>query len=756
MKFKSEYADNADEVLQLKERAFLPTIKKKKRTRMVRDFTNMMNTMSEEEAEELGVTEITNHGQTYRAMSQNQSQYESMVTGTNSLLDCVIDTDNPELDSVWSMRLNEIINRGAIHHKGKFARFWSQVAGEGVIAGGGAVTQNEKYGWLPQLRTDMFFPPECSLDPEQIPYAFDPKELTLKDLEDLLASIKSDDGIYMDRSTLKELIERIKDKTKNGGFDSSDVRKEISRSTREDYPRKDVIPAWWYYEIKYDDKGEQYVSATLVVDAQTCVLKKKDQSSAYIIAYYDKAFDCPVDWIHYFYIDSEIGGVKNMDTVIGVAERQFNSANDMEELLNLIIEGEKIRARPKFKVGTQGDADKIAKWDIQRSMFAPEGIEEMQLRGNSNGLQFPLALLQNNAAGMTNTGTSGNTGQLRVEAIANQQQTAIQTNNKLSEAYNHLDAILEMVVYRLLAGPVKKGTEGYQETMWVRSQLDKYGIPYKQLAERKYGRFLHLRVRARRVIGNGDRVQQIETADWFMSNMQAFPPQARPLILRQATLLHSQDPDFADAVVQVPQSIINAQKVTAENEADTIRRRAPLGQILPIGIDDIHQDHIPIHMLDMQALLAKNGIRPWDKLDLLEFAGIAMHAQEHIRVLLENPTTNGEAKSYMQEFQNIAQEAQRVVQDVQEREGSEQNQLTPKEQADLQLKWAQLELEGRKLGFKVNDMQELYKDREARNMLSRRSQYTKEINDDRRLTLEQERIEQQKANEQDQTNAGAN
>ena len=93
MKFKSEYADTADELLQLKNRAFEEVMEKKERLQLVRDFTNMKDTMTEAEARELGISEITNHGQTYRAMSANQSQYQSMVTRTNALLDLKVDTD---------------------------------------------------------------------------------------------------------------------------------------------------------------------------------------------------------------------------------------------------------------------------------------------------------------------------------------------------------------------------------------------------------------------------------------------------------------------------------------------------------------------------------------------------------------------------------------------------------------------------------------------------------------------------------------
>lgn len=744
MEFKSEYADSADDLIRLKNDAFSGVDERRLRLRVVRDFTNMQNTLTQEEAKELGISEITNHGQTHRAMSQLQSQFKSMVTSTNRLLDLVVDTDNPEVDQITSMRINEAINRGAIHYKGKFARFWDKVAGEFVIAGGGAVVQNRKYGWLPDLRPDMFFPSECSLDPEEVPYAFDPVELTVKDIEDLLASVKNDKGVTVDKAALKELLKRIKEATKDGTQTTTTYSHEVSHAVRDQSRKGKKIPAWWYYEIKYKEDGEQFVSATLVVDATSCIPHKKDLSSAYILAFYEKAYDSPTDFMHYPYVDSEIGGIKNMDTVKGVAEMQYPSALDVEELTNLIIQGEKIRARPKFRATEQGSYDDLLKWDVEKSSFAPPGIEEMVLKGTSNGLQVPLAILSQNAAAMANTGTNGNSGQLRVEALDTQRSNAIQQTNSISDAYNHLDSILEMVVWRILAGPIKVGTPGYQEIKWIREYLEKYDIDYKELSKRKYGRFIYLRVRATRTVGNGDRQQQLETADWMSENSVNLPPQNRPLALRSAWLLRTQDPDLVEQLVSVPQNIINSQKIVAENERDTIYERAALGQVLPTNADDIPQDHIPIHLMDMQAKVAKHALRPWDKLDVAEFAGMAMHCQLHINQLLENPATNGEAKAYQQDFQNIAQAGQKIASEVNEQEQSAQAQLDPEKQMKLQIELAQTQLKAQEIGLKTRQQDSIEAERDQKNQLAERKQLVGEINEDRKIELQKEQLDEQR------------
>jgi hypothetical protein len=736
MKFSSEYADTATELLALKTEAFGPVSEKKKRLRIVREFTNMVNTMTKAEAEEAGITEMTNHGMTHRAMMQNQSMYKSMVSVTNALVEVVVDTDNPEVDLILSQRISEAINRHAIHHKGRFGNFWEKVAGELVIAGGGAVVQSETYGYMPSLRMDMVFPSESSLDPEEITYAFDPKELTVGDLVKLEASVKNDDGVYVQKGVLSKLLKKLRENIKDqvsstlGAYSS-----EISRGTRTDHIIQTAkVPAWEFFEIKYDDKGEQYVSKTLLVDTTEYIPNSKGDA-VQIIAYREKAYENANDWLNYPYVDSEIGGVKNIDTVKGVAEMQYPSALDMEELKNLIIEGAKLRARPLFTVTNEANVDDLAKWDAAKSMFMPPGVADMQIRGNANELGGMLSLLSQNANGMAQTESQGSSDRLRVEALQGQRENAALTSNKLSDAYNHLDSILETVVHRLLTAKTKPGTEGYRDIMAVRDRLDKYNIDYKELAKRKHGRFVNLRVRAVRSIGNGDRQMQLDTADWFLENIQFYEPANRPKILRQATMLRSQDPDWTDSVVVVPQAIINAQKITAENEADTIFRRAALGQILPIAADDIHQDHIPIHMVDLQALIALNDLDPWTKKQIVQFAGLVEHTGMHMTTLLENPRTNGEAKGLMQDYQTITQMGQAIAAQVQEAEGAG-GELTAKEQLDAQMKMSEMQLRARQQGLKERQQDSIEAERERNFGLKTRGQMAKEVLTDKQIELQ--------------------
>ncbi len=620
MDFKSRYFETAEDLVRAKDNAWDGVKTRRKRLDVIRKFTNMQRLMTDEEAEKLGRTEITNFGLSHRDMLQIESQITSMVTTTNGVVEIIVDTDNAEKDYQLGLRMSEAINRGAVHFKGKFANLWRKVAGEITIAGGTPVTYNPRYGWLPELREDMFFPKATPLDAEKVTYAFDPRELSLHELKQMLAAIGDGESRYMARENIEHLIEvleeQIEDNRKDQGSSHGFGVTEAVRDGKAD--RAQTVSAWDYFEVKYDDKGNQYVSRTLFTDGicgNTEMADSKDASSARIIDHMEKAFTSATDWLHMVFIDSEIGGVKNVDTCRGIAELIYPSALEIEDLINLTLEGDKIRAKPKIQLTGDANMDDVLKWDIVSDMYAPAGVQEMEFRSSSQSLMTPFAMLRQNAAGLaaSSVANSGRGGELRQQALERQENSAQLTGNRLAESYNHMESLLETLVYRLLVGDVKPGTDGYHEIKWVRAYLDRYNIPYKDLAKREHGRFQYIRVRAKRVIGNGDAQQRIETADWLMGNIMNYAPATRPLVVQQATALRTQDPDLAEYLVKVPQAILNAQKITAENEFSTIERRAALGQTIPVAPDDVHQDHVPVHLVDMQSMIAMAQMRPCER-----------------------------------------------------------------------------------------------------------------------------------------------
>lgn len=753
-KFESQWFKSSDDLVYAKNRASDNVSDRRKRLDIVRKFSNGLATMSEADARDLGRSEITNHLTTYKDLRQQESVFSAMVSGTNALVEVIVDTDNAERDAVTSSRISKVINEGAIHFKGKVSQLWDKIAGEFVMSGGVPITNPRRYGWMPEVRPNMLFPPETDLDPDYATYAFDPTELTYKGLKDMLNAVKTDTGSFIEVKNIKALIKgierQIEQKTSLGtGFDDEFSNQSVRGSGR--VTKTNTISAWWYFEVKHDE-NDSYVSATLFCEGLQQILaddeKKREgvpAKDSYIIAYLPKAHISPNDWLYLPVIDSEIGGVKTLDTVRGVAELVYPSGLEIEELLNLMLEGDKMRAKPKYAITNDLTIDIVQKFNPAVDTFMPKGMEEVQSRGSSGNLQTPFALLSQNASGLASSPMSntGRGGELRTQAVERQQASGVLQNNRLAKAYDHLTCVVENMVYRLLTMPLKPGCEGFNEAKWIRSQLDRYDIQYKDLAKKKNGRFEYMRVRVKRIVGNGDRVQQIDTANWMMENIISVPPESRPLITHQAFLMVTQDPDFTDRVITVPQAIINAQRITAENEFDTIRRRAVLGQVIPIGVDDIDQNHIESHLIDLEALIVINDAVPWTKMDVLQFTGAVQHTALHIQRLWSNPQTQPEAQQFNQRFQLLGAEAGSIIKDLQQREAEQAQQqggLTPKEQSDFDLKMGRLQLDAQKFGFQIETGKMLEDQRQRRGDTVDRQQYAREISETERLRLERERL----------------
>lgn len=762
--FHSEFFDNVDDLVMAKNDAVRHNSTRKARLDTVRKFSNGLAMMTPEEARKANRKEIVNHLTNYSKLLLQEAMFQSMVTGTNSLLEVIVSTGDKERDDITGQRLGKTINEGAIHHKGRFANFWREVSGHIVIGGGVPAVFPKGYGWCPSAEVDLVFPPGTGIASDQLLYCFKPKELTYAELKKMRKVVddRTKSDIY-EISTLDRLIKsiryQIQNRVKDGDtYDEDEKTGELR--TSDGFHKQQTftnIDAWAYYEVHTPDEGEPYVSETIFTNSRSGLETgdeggviddhQEGSETGWVICHVEKAFPDVFDWLYNIFIDAEIGGKKTTDSLRGVAELMFPSGVEMEDLLNRILEGDKQRALQRFQEGENANRDDILGWDIQNSQLVPKGIQEFNMSNTTAQLAMPWQLMGQIASTLTGApqANTAQGGELRTQAIERQQAGANVQANRLSEAYNHLDSILETIVYRILAGKTQQGTEGYNEIMWVRKRLEEQGVDFKMLAEREHGRFKYLRVRAKRVIGNGDRQAQVETADWMVNNIQNVEPATRPIILRAAFALRTGDPDLAEFAFRVPETLLNSQRKNAEQEYFTIAHRAPAGMSISPQPEDIHHNHIETHLIDGQALIAKAEIEPWTMLDALTFAGLVQHIGEHIQILISNPATNFEGNQYTPAFQQLVAQASPLVKDLAQRGETESNQLTPKEQADLELAVANLELKATELGVKQQDLADLQRIRGERAALQRRSQAVREINDQKRFDLERQKLEKMEA-----------
>lgn len=269
--FKSQYFKTVDDLIAIVGTMEGDLCQRRARQKIIRQFSNGLATMSEEDAKALGQTEIVNHLTTFKFLYQRKKRLEQTFTSTRTFVEIKVDTDNPEWDHLASIRMTQAFNKGCLYHQGgEFRNFIKGLAGEIQIAGGAPIMHHKRGGWAPKLALNMLFPRRCGMSPAEMTYAAAPEELTLGDLEDLLANIKGEDGVTTSKKALEVLIKAVKVKptgnTPMSGGSNIDVHQQVEKVgsvvDQQDSNRNAVIDAWWFYEVKYREDKTQYVSGT--------------------------------------------------------------------------------------------------------------------------------------------------------------------------------------------------------------------------------------------------------------------------------------------------------------------------------------------------------------------------------------------------------------------------------------------------------------------------------------------------------------
>lgn len=746
MELKSKYFDCLADLINEKNKLVTDDSNRSERERVIRNFYNGQPTMTEEEAKEEGREEITNHLLGHKAISKLEGRIFNIYAAPGPFIEIKIDTDSPELDTKWSLEMSKDISK-AIRESNEFAFIWRSVSGELNLTGRAPLIFDSPLGWCPEFCPKMLIPRGTAPVSRRIPYAFVPREMTLANLEDLKNKAGLGGG-HINGPGVDELITKLKEQVADGnkttapsdpsgGFASgiSVTQKEVFNSSR-----KTTVDVWWFYELDHKDDGEITVSATLFSEAiagtaATGTKPAKPGVDARLLGHIPDMIKTPESWAHLMVLDSEIGGVKTFDASKGLAELSYASDLDTEEMLNVMIEGDKARAIPRFQEEDGANRDEILAWNPNDTSVVPKGIREFNLRANGQHLMTPIGLLRNNAAGFTDDQASntGGQSQLRVQALRAQQLASESETLRMSDIYMSADGVMKEIVNRFCTADISnKRCPGYNDIAWFRQQMKMKGIPFAELAEKSYGRFIHMEVKCRRLSGGGLLDQQQQSAEFLMKNIGAYPPESRPTIMKRATLYFTGDVDLADELVKIPSMVINSQKLTAENERDTIFARAATGQPLPVNPDDIDQDHLPVHLVDLEAKLLENNLQPWDMLDAAQFMNLHKHASMHIERMLSVDHSMKEAQDFVAPLQELATQGDAIIAQLQEQQAAQQEAagggapMTQKEQADVQLKAGQLQLDQQKLQLKAADQQGVQQQRDARTQLAARNQALKE------------------------------
>ena len=339
VELESDIHENIDSLIQGKSTTVTDNVSRLERYDIVHAFTNMRDTLTEEERNEEGIQEIINFGTTFRSAQINIAPLESIVTGTDSVCEVVVDFNDPNRDHLVGVDISNVANQWLFQSNERFLQFWRTAVGIGYLAGGGpAIFDEQDVGLFPVFNKNFLFPKGTSLDPDEMTYAYERREFTINQLKELIANTDDDDKT-VSKEALESIVEEVKSQiegnsaSRNGSTEGVDLEK---NSARDDSYSKATFEIWGYWEVRcYPDdhsdkkkRGMKYVSHILFTDK--CVIgnndKKEGSEQKAILFQEEIAFENPADWLVMLVFDEEIGGEKTVDTLRGIAEAFYKPA----------------------------------------------------------------------------------------------------------------------------------------------------------------------------------------------------------------------------------------------------------------------------------------------------------------------------------------------------------------------------------------------------------------------------------------------
>lgn len=758
MKLISNIFSDLRKLIQEKDRLFTAQEANRRKEEQLRNFYNGQDLYTEEELKEMGQTENTNHLLGYRNLSAAQSTVVSLYTGTSTFIDISANFGNMEADAKVSAVLTRYLNE-AIYTSGRLESVWQSVGGELVLTGKAPLVF-DRHGWCPRIAPNLLVPEESTSTANGIDYAFAPYELTLSRLNALKGAVKGKSR-HISVQNVERLIQQITENISDGkqtavvGIDNKG--KELLNQSLGDEGMSseptNKIRAWKYYERYFDEQKSSYcVSCTLFTEeVQPKEKAEGETSEPLIISSVRREYDSADYWLHVIMSDSRIGGRKTYGDAMGIAELTFASDAHLEALVNEQIEGDMQRATPKWRVGENADINAVNRWDVSGDRIVPRGVEAVQVWAAGN-LMTPINLLTHTSSGLSG-GSYSNTGrnqELRTQAVERQSQSASLMSDRLAAVTTAGNRLVTEIVRRFLVDDISPRHDEYNDVMWFRAQVEAedLGIPLKKLAEMQYGRFKFLKVKMAAAVGDGSRTDEVSIAGALMENISNFSPEARPGVMKRWLTMITRNPRLAEELVEVPKPIINGQRITAENEFDTIRRRAALGERIPIADDDIDANHVATHAKDIKAFIAELSMRQPGPLDVVHLTGLFDHTSLHLDRMDSIEVSRNEATQWRGVVSNLFNEAKPILEGIladQEQAGQQDGQqMTLKERADFALKQGKLVLDAKKVSLAERQQDSLEEDRANRIKMGGRKQYSSEVTAAEKLRLEQEKLDNSK------------
>jgi hypothetical protein len=244
--------------------------------------------------------------------------------------------------------------------------------------------------------------------------------------------------------------------------------------------------------------------------------------------------------------------------------------------------------------------------------------------------------------------------------------------------------------------------------------MEREGVPLHYLQPS------NVKVTAARIAGDGVRQNAIAEANFLLTNINMYPPEAQQTIKRRATASVTDDYELAEQLIPITEIKDNAQTLTIMTENNTFITSGEAlmfsGKAMPVNDADIHPTHIQAHF-NLMGWLIQKGAQQQSSFTPEQdatFKACGSHTIAHINVIAQMGDKES-AKRYMDEMNNIAAMGQKMSNNLAQKQQGQEQDIDPIDMAKVQLDARKVDLQEMKFqhGAMKFERQQSHRESEA-------------------------------------------
>lgn len=672
----------------------------------VSSFFNGEAPLSDEEAEDLGLSINVNHLFGYTEINSSKKQLFSLYTKPTRLFAIEIDSCPPHVRRKWEMEGAAAMN-DLIKETGRLKHAYEGVSGDAALHGTGVFTFPNATDWCPDQTSlsRLLVPDDAPADPRKLVHWSVETTLSLRDIH---RYVKSKSGAWKTGNLSKILRHTYKDigsaveTNFDGDYNAEELEYRRQANSDQTNRRRPSVRVNYFYQARPDKKGSPVDVTIMLHRGETLGTGSHEKISDTDRVLFEKeGCYCSVeDVIHPFFMDCILGGTPMWHRVLGLGHLNYQLNHAVELLLNRAMQGTLEGMMNLWQAKDSASREEIQRVLLRHNGVVPENVQLLQQR-YSPDLSGSLAMIQyyrqqgsRNARGVA-PGDKGD--QLQVQAQWEQGMAAEETSATMSNWYDYLDRLGAKMWERLVNPWIQPSDAGYSEIKKFQSRLERVGIPLFCVQPH------NVKVTAARIVGDGNAQKEQVAANFLMQNRAAFGPKAQQEITRTATAVFTGSYALAERLVPEDERPDPSAVADAQNESNTCILQ---GKPPEVGDNDIDEVHVPTHLDAMIGIVqqgSQNGAT-FTPEQLIGFQALGAHIVMHIRkkesmVAGAKDQNKALARQWMQMLNEVVSVGEQMAHNLQEKQQSQGAELDPAKVAELQLKAQQLQLNADKFEF---------------------------------------------------------